>query len=82
NHHRLVRRTIEDGNGESDKSGEDGETVKNYDVADTLLLEFDAFADAVTGVAPYPMTDEEMIATPALWEAAVRSAKLGQAVDV
>ncbi len=80
--HRLVTRLIENGNGESDKNGEDGETVKNYDVADTPRLELDAFTDAVNGLAPYPMTDAEMIATPALWEAAVKSVKLGKAVDI
>ena len=82
NHHRLVRRSVDDGNGDGDKSGEDGETVKNYDPADTPLLELEAFADAINGIAPYPMTDEEIIATPALWEAAITSVEQGAAVDV
>ncbi len=82
NHHRLVHRTIDDGNGGSDKSSDDGETVRNYQVANTPFLELEAFACAVNGIAPYPMTNEEIIATPALWEAAIASAKLGAAVDV
>ena len=80
--HRLVSRTNEAGTGLADKSAGDNETVKNYDIADTPFLELEAFADAVNGVAPYPMTDEEMIATPALWEAAVKSAKSGNVVDI
>ncbi|PCH83562.1 MAG: hypothetical protein COC02_03820 [Rhodospirillaceae bacterium] len=39
-------------------------------------------ADAINGIAPYPMTDEEIIATPALWEAAITSVEQGTAVDV
>jgi predicted dehydrogenase len=80
--HRLVSRTNEAGTGLADKSSGDNETVKNYDIADTPFLELEAFADAVNGAAPYPMTDKEMIATPALWEAAVKSAASGSAVDI
>jgi predicted dehydrogenase len=80
--HRLVTRTIEDGTGETDTSAEDGEVVTNYDIVDTPLLELESFADAVSGIAPYPMSDEEIIATPALWEAAVKSVNLGKPIDI
>jgi predicted dehydrogenase len=80
--HRLVTRTTEDGTGESDTSSEDGEVVRNFNVVDTPFLELEAFADAVSGGAPYPMSDEEIIATPALWEAAIKSVSLGGLVDV
>ena len=56
--------------------------IRGEGVDDALGSGAEAFADAINGVAPYPMTDEEMIATPALWEAAVTSAALGRAVDV
>jgi predicted dehydrogenase len=72
--HCLVVRMNED--------GELGEEVKNYDIADTPRLELDAFADAVNGGAPYPMTNEEIIATPALWEAATKSVELGEPVGI
>ena len=52
-------------------------------VVDTLRLELDAFADAVTGRAPYPIPTDQMIATVAVFEAITRSvAAGGQAVDV
>jgi predicted dehydrogenase len=72
--HNLVIRMNED--------GELGEVVKTYQMIDTLRLEQEAFADAINGGAPYPMTGEEIIATPALWEAAIRSADSGETADV
>ncbi|MBT7488176.1 MAG: hypothetical protein HN673_17560 [Rhodospirillales bacterium] len=72
--HNLVIRMNED--------GEFGEVVKTYQMIDTLRLEQEAFADAINGGAPYPMTDEEIIATPALWEAAIRSAESGDTADI
>lgn len=72
--HSLVIRMNED--------GELGEEVKDFDIADTPRLELDAFADAVGGGAPYPMTHDEIIATPALWEAAIKSVELSEAVDI
>jgi predicted dehydrogenase len=80
--HRLVSRVNEAGTGLADKSAGDNETVKDYDIADTPFLELEAFADAVNGIAPYPMTYIEMIATPTLWEAAVKSATSGSTVDI
>jgi predicted dehydrogenase len=46
-----------------------------YEPVDTLLAEFDAFADALEGRAPYPVSGAEMIATVAAFEAIVTSVK-------
>ena len=72
--HCLISRMNED--------GELGEKVTDYDVADTPLLELEAFADAVAGGDPYPMTDAEIISTPALWEAAIKSVELAETIDI
>jgi len=42
----------------------------------------EAFADAVAGRAPYPVTYQEMIATIAAFEAISKSAESGQIVSV
>ncbi|MBX9702099.1 MAG: Gfo/Idh/MocA family oxidoreductase [Acetobacteraceae bacterium] len=50
---------------------------------DTLRAELDAFAEAATGGAPYPVPVEEMVATVAVFEAIVKSvAAGGAAVEV
>jgi predicted dehydrogenase len=72
--HCLVSRMNED--------GEFGEQVTDFDVADTPLLELEAFADAVAGGDPYPMTDAEIVSTPALWEAAIKSVERSEIVDI
>jgi predicted dehydrogenase len=72
--HCLVTRMIED--------GENTETVKDYKAVDTLHLELEAFADAIKGGAPYPITGEEMIATPALWEAATKAVAQGKTITL
>jgi predicted dehydrogenase len=46
---------------------------------DTLRAELDAFAEAATGGAPYPVPEEEMVATVAAFEAIVRSVEAGGA---
>jgi predicted dehydrogenase len=43
-----------------------------------VLLNLEAFADAIHGVAPYPVPHSEMIATVAALEAVVKSARTGQ----
>ena len=47
--------------------------VRDYDKVDSLLAEFDAFADAVTGRAPYPVTPAEMVHTIAAFQGVVDS---------
>ncbi len=44
-----------------------------YEPVDTLLAEFDAFADTLEGRAPYPVSVADMIATVAAFEAIVES---------
>ncbi len=54
--------------------------VKDFPKIDSVLAEIDAFADAVAGVAPYPITTEEMVNTIASFEAIITSIRTGEAV--
>lgn len=54
----------------------------HFDPVDTLLAEFDAFADAAAGVAPYITSTDEMIHTVAALEAIVASIGIGQPIRV
>lgn len=47
--------------------------VKDFPKIDSVLAEIDAYADAVAGVAPYPITTDEMVNTIASFEAVIRS---------
>jgi predicted dehydrogenase len=47
--------------------------VRDLPPRDSLLAEFDAFADAVSGHAPYPITPAEMVDTIGAFEAITRS---------
>jgi predicted dehydrogenase len=49
---------------------------------DSILAEMDAFADAVRGRAPYPITPVEMVNTIAAFEAIIRSMQTGQPVRI
>ena len=49
--------------------------VKDFPKIDSVLAEIDAFADAVAGVAPYPITTDEMVNTIASFEAIINSIK-------
>jgi predicted dehydrogenase len=51
---------------------------KEYPPAKAVLANLEAFADAATGGAPYPVPQEQMIANIAALEAVFRSAKSGQ----
>lgn len=46
---------------------------KSFEAVDSLAAEFDAFADALEGRAPYPISGDEMIATIGAFEAIVAS---------
>ena len=50
---------------------------QEYPPVDTLSLELQAFADALEGRAPYPITNQHMIDTAAAFEAIVASVKGG-----
>ena len=47
--------------------------VKDFPKIDSIRAEIDAFADAVAGVAPYPITTTEMVNTIASFEAIINS---------
>lgn len=47
--------------------------VKDFPKIDSVLAEIDAFADAVAGVAPYPISTDEMVNTIASFEAIIDS---------
>ena len=49
---------------------------------DTVLMNLEAFADAVEGSAPYPFSREEKIGNVAVMEAIVESARTGRPVSV
>ena len=63
------------------KIGEDP-VVTNFDDVDIERAELEAFADAVNGVAPYPMTPEEIANVPAFLESAKKSNETGQVVTL
>jgi predicted dehydrogenase len=56
--------------------------VKDFPKIDSVLAEMDAFADAVAGVAPYPITTGEMVNTIASFEAVIQSIAGGNAVKL
>lgn len=54
--------------------------VKDFQKIDSVLAEMDAFADAVSGVAPYPITTGEMVDTIASFEAVIQSIAAGSTI--
>ncbi len=56
--------------------------VKDFPKIDSIRAEIDAFADAVSGVAPYPITTTEMVNTIASFEAVINSIKTGATVKL
>ncbi len=54
--------------------------VRDFAKIDSVLAEMDAFADAVAGVAPYPITTDEMVNTIAAFEAVITSIRTGNSV--
>jgi len=52
-----------------------------YPAVDSLRAEFDAFADAVAGNAPYPISTTEMIHTIAAFDAICRSIEHGKSMQ-
>lgn len=63
------------------KIGEDPVITDLGDV-DIERAELEAFADAVNGVTPYPMTPEEMANVPAFLESAKKSNEIGEVVTL
>ena len=56
--------------------------VRDFPARDSLLAEFEHFADAVEGRAPYPITPAEMVNTIGAFEAITRSLETGERVRV
>ena len=54
----------------------------SLDSADSLLAELEAFADAIRGRAPFPITHAQMLDTTAAFEATLRAIETGQQVEV
>jgi predicted dehydrogenase len=54
--------------------------VRDFPKIDSVLAEMDAFADAAAGVAPYPITTDEMIDTIASFEAVINSIATGKTI--
>ena len=53
---------------------------REFPKIDSVRAEIDAFADAVAGRAPYPITPSEMVNTIAAFEAVIRSMDTGTPV--
>jgi predicted dehydrogenase len=53
---------------------------RTFEPIDSIRAELEAFADAVAGGAPYPITPEEMVNAIATFEAIIRSIERGGAV--
>ena len=56
--------------------------VREFEKVDSLLAEFDAFADAVDGRAPYPITPQEMIDTIAAFQGVTDAIETGDSACV
>ena len=63
------------------RKGGEPET-QHFEWRDTVRMNFEAFADAVEGRAPYPNTNEQKLWNIATFEAVVASAESGDAVKV
>jgi predicted dehydrogenase len=59
------------------KSGHGPQQIK-YPKADTLAAELDAFADAIEDKRPFPVPEQDVLATLTAFEAALRSMQSGQ----
>lgn len=57
-------------------------SVVEYAPSSSVLANIEAFADAVEGRAPYPMPQDQMLATIAALEAIIESARTGSKVTV
>ncbi len=55
---------------------------RQIDAVDSVMLNFNAFADAIEGKSPYPVPNDEIIHVVAVMEAVVQSLATGQPVAV
>jgi predicted dehydrogenase len=56
--------------------------VRDFPKVDSILAELDAFADAVEGRAPYPITPKEIVDVVAGFEAIIKSMGTGKPVSI
>lgn len=56
--------------------------VEKFDWTDTVVENLEAFADAITGVAPYPYTHEQLIENIVVLEAITESAETGKTIHL
>lgn len=63
------------------RTGED-KVVEDLEYIDTVRVNLDAFADAVRGVAPYPITNAEKLGNIAVVDAIIESVRSGLPVKV
>jgi predicted dehydrogenase len=56
--------------------------VRDFPKVDSILAELDAFADAVEGRAPYPITPKEIVDVVAAFEAVIKSIGTGKPVSI
>ena len=56
--------------------------VRDFPKVDSILAELDAFADAVEGRAPYPITPREIVDVVAAFEAIIQSMQEGKPVSI
>ena len=56
--------------------------AQDFPRVDSLLAEIDAFADAATGRAPYPIKAQEMVDVVAAFEAIIQSMDTGRSVSI
>jgi predicted dehydrogenase len=57
-------------------------TVTDYPPFDIVRANFEAFAEASMGGAPYPITPDQMVHNVAVFEAIAASAASGEAVRI
>jgi predicted dehydrogenase len=56
--------------------------VRDFPKVDSILAELDAFADAVEGRAPYPITPKEIVDVVAGFEAIIKSMGTGKPISI
>jgi len=56
--------------------------VEQYDWTDTVVANLESFADAISGVAPYPYTHQQLVHNIEVLEAIAESADMGETVHL
>lgn len=64
------------------KIGDKNENVKKFPKTDIERAELEAFADAVVGKVPYPISSDEAVHGTAVFNAVVKSVETGKAINL